>query len=94
MQHDDVHQLVLSPLGPGRWRLCDRAVSGSDPASLVAYIERRGASSYEVVWVALPVGVQRFSQLDLVFEAAVALLHEKSAATRGKPVPIPHLPPL
>lgn len=91
---DDVRQLILSPLDATSWRLCDRSVASSHAASLVAYVEQLGPSLYEVVWVSVGAGAQRFRSIDEVFRAAVGLLDEATARVVGKPVPIPHRRPL
>jgi hypothetical protein len=56
MKRDDIHQLILTPLGDRAWRLCDRGVPGGDVASLVAYVELLDSGAYEAVWVSVGLG--------------------------------------
>lgn len=93
MKHDDIHQLVLTPLGDRAWRLCDRGVATSEAASVVAYVELLDSGAYEAVWVSVGLGSARFSSLEGVFRAAVELLGQSRSLGAFKPAPIPHRPP-
>lgn len=93
MQHDDIHQLVLTPLADRSWRLCDRSIERGDAASLVAYVELLDTGTYEAVWVALGLGTARYDSLEAVFHAAVELLDHPRGMRAFKPAPIPHRPP-
>src|SRR5262245_59758492 len=72
MEHDGIHQLVLTPLAERSWRLCDRAVSRTEAASVVAYVEMLDDGMYEAVWVSVGLGSARFPALADLFRAAVA----------------------
>lgn len=93
MNHDDIHQLVLTPLADRSWRLCDRGVSRTDAASLVAYVELLDDGMYEAVWVSVGLGTGRFATLEGLFRAAVEMLDNSRSLGAFKPAPIPHRPP-
>lgn len=93
MPHDDIHQLILSPLGSRAWRLCDRGVSGTNAASVVAYVELLDSGMYEAVWVSVGLGSARFPSLEAVFRAAVQMLEACRSLGAAKPAPIPHRRP-
>jgi len=89
---DTVHRLELVPLGDEAWRLCDGNEEASDATSVVAYVERR-PSGYEVVWVSLRQGVERFATLGDVLERAAQVLAEVPVSGATRPIPIPHFAP-
>lgn len=91
--HDDIHQLVLTPLAERAWRLRDRAVDRGDASSLVAYVELREDGMYEAVWVSVGCGTARFASLETLFLAAVQMLEQCRSLGALKPAPIPHRPP-
>lgn len=93
MQHDDVHQLVLTPLGERSWRLCDRSVARSDAASVVAYVELLDTGMYEAIWVSVGFGSTRYPSMEGLFRAAVRMLDSSRSSGALKPQPIPHRPP-
>jgi hypothetical protein len=93
MKRDDIHQLILTPLGDRAWRLCDRGVPGGDVASLVAYVELLDSGAYEAVWVSVGLGSARFTSLDMLLRAAVEKLDQCRSLGACKPEPIPHRPP-
>ena len=93
MKHDDISQLVLTPLADRSWRLCDRGFSRSDAASLVAYVELLDNGMYEAVWVSVGLGSARFATLEGLFRAAVEMLEQSRSMGAFKPEPIPHRPP-
>lgn len=90
---ETVHQLELVPLGDEAWRLCDGNVEASDATSVVAYIERR-TSGYEVVWVSVHRGVERYATIGDVLERAAKVLADVPASGATRPIPIPHFAPL
>lgn len=90
---DPVHRLVLVRLDATSWRLCDRAVTSSDPSSLVAYVEQLETGRLLVIWVSPGYGTGEFRTLEDVLRAAVHHLAELDASRRASPAPIPHLPP-
>ena len=94
MSNSDAGQLFLAPLDATSWRLCNRAVTDSDPASLVAYVEQLGPAQYEAVWVSVGFGTQRFRSIDDVLRVAVETLDAAAASPVSKPIPIPHRRPL
>lgn len=93
MQHDDVHQLVLTPLADRSWRLCDRSVARSDAASVVAYVELLDSGMYEAIWVSVGFGSTRYPSMEQLFRAAVRMLEGSRTSGALKPQPIPHRPP-
>lgn len=93
MQHDDVHQLVLTPLAERSWRLCDRSVARSDAASVVAYVELLDTGMYEAIWVSVGFGSTRYPSMEGLFRAAVRMLDSSHSSGALKPQPIPHRPP-
>lgn len=93
MAHEDIHQLVLTPLGDRAWRLCDRGVARDDATSVVAYVEQLDGGAYEAVWVSVGLGAARFSSLEGLFRAAVEMLAQCRSLGALKPAPIPHRPP-
>lgn len=93
MQRDDIHQLVLTPLCDRSWRLCDRGLARTDPASLVAYVELLDDGVYEVVWVSVGVGTAHYASLEELFLAAIDRLDRARSLGAVKPEPIPHRPP-
>lgn len=93
MDRDDIHQLELTPLATGSWRLCDRSVAGCDAASVVAYVEQLDDGGYEAVWVSVGIGSARFTTLESLFHAALRLLEQSASFGPLKPSPIPHRPP-
>ncbi|MFC8681734.1 hypothetical protein ACFT30_09440 [Microbacterium ureisolvens] len=93
MDHEGIHQLVLTPLAERSWRLCDRNVERGDAASLVAYVELLETGTYEAVWVSLGLGAARYASLEAVFLAAMELLDHPCGTRSFKPAPIPHRPP-
>lgn len=93
MQHDDVHQLVLTPLADRSWRLCDRSVARSDAASVVAYVELLDTGTYEAIWVSVGFGATRYPSMEGLFRAAVRMLAYSRSSGALKPQPIPHRPP-
>ncbi|WP_426320284.1 hypothetical protein [Microbacterium sp. E-13] len=93
MKRDDVHQLILTPLGDRAWRLCDRGVARHDVASLVAYVELLDSGAYEAVWVGVGLGSARFTSLDALFRAAIEKLDQSRSLGAGKPEHIPSRPP-
>lgn len=93
MKHDDVHQLILTPLADRSWRLCDRGVARSDAASVVAYVELLDSGMYEAVWVSVGLGSARFASVDALFRAAVEMLRQSRSLGAFKPAHIPHRPP-
>ncbi|WP_341998358.1 hypothetical protein MRBLWH7_000225 [Microbacterium sp. LWH7-1.2] len=93
MEHDDIHQLVLTPLADRAWRLCDRAVARSEVASVIAYVELLDSGAYQAVWVSVGLGSARFSSLEALFRAAVEMLEQSRSLGALKPAPIPHRPP-
>ncbi|MFS0866425.1 hypothetical protein AB3M83_03700 [Microbacterium sp. 179-B 1A2 NHS] len=92
MPADPVHILRLQPIGPRAWRLCDAAVADSDADTVVAYVERHD-DEYEATWVRGGGGYARFESVEDLIAAADRHL-AACASRRGKPIPIPHLPPL
>jgi hypothetical protein len=76
----ELHQLVLVPLLPDAWRLCDRTFANSRADDLVAYVELVGDDDYEVIWVGAGSGVQTFDTLEDILRAAFELL---SAQAQG-----------
>lgn len=93
MEHDDIHQLVLTPLADRAWRLCDRGVARSEVASVIAYVEQLDSGAYEAVWVSVGLGSARFASLEGLFRAAVQMLEQSRSLGALKPAPIPHRPP-
>ncbi|MFF2488300.1 hypothetical protein ACFVSU_17990 [Microbacterium sp. NPDC058062] len=93
MEHDDIHQLVLTPLVDRAWRLCDRGVARSEVASVIAYVEQLDSGAYEAVWVSVGLGSARFASLEGLFRAAVQMLEQSRSLGALKPAPIPHRPP-
>lgn len=90
---ETVHQLELVPLGDEAWRLCDGNVEASDATSVVAYIERR-AGGYEVVWVSVHRGIERFATLGDVLERAANVLASMPISGATRPIAIPHFAPV
>ena len=74
-------------------RLCDRGLSRSDPASLVAYVELPDDGVYEVVWVSVGLGTAYYPSLEELFLAAIERLDGSRSLGAVKPEPIPHRPP-
>ena len=93
MRRDDLHQLILTPLGDRAWRLCDRGVARSEVASVVAYVELLDSGVYEVVWVSVGIGSAKFPSMEGVFRAAVEMLKQSRSLGAFKPAPIPHRRP-
>ncbi|MFB7893904.1 hypothetical protein ACFC1I_17020 [Microbacterium sp. NPDC056044] len=93
MEHDDIHQLVLTPLADRAWRLCDRGVARSEVASVIAYVEQLDSGAYEAVWVSVGLGSARFATLESLFRAAIQMLEQSRSLGALKPAPIPHRPP-
>ncbi|MBW9110797.1 hypothetical protein JNB63_12685 [Microbacterium trichothecenolyticum] len=93
MEHDDIRQLVLTPLADRAWRLCDRDVARNEVASVIAYVELLDSGAYEAVWVAVGLGSARFPTLEGLFRAAVEKLDQSRSLGALKPAPIPHRPP-
>lgn len=93
MARDDIHQLVLMPLGDRAWRLCDQGVPRTEPTSVVAYVEQLDSGAYEAVWVSVGLGSARFTSLEGLFVAAVQMLEQCRSSGALKPAPIPHRPP-
>lgn len=89
----DRHGLVLIPLCDRSWRLCDRAVPPSDPASLVAYVEELADGSYEAVWVSVGLGCARYPSLEPLLAEAIDRLDQGRSLGALKPHHIPHRPP-
>lgn len=89
---EGMHQLELVPLGDDAWRLCDRTVDASDATSVIAYVERRGLV-YEVVWVSISRGVERFRTMGDVLERATGILANTPVSGATRPIPIAHFAP-
>lgn len=90
----EAHQLTLDPLGDDAWRLCDRALATSDARSVIAYVERRPDGRYEVTWVLHGIATATYATLDELLSKAAAILSSPLDSSSGKPIPIPHRPPL
>jgi len=93
MQLDDIHRLELRPLADRSWRLCDRSVSATDAASVVAYVEQLDDGTYEAVWVSVGIGSARFTTIESLLRASLRLLEQSVSFGPFKPSPIPHRPP-
>lgn len=87
-------QLVLDPLSPTSWRLCDPSFGACEADSVVAYVEQRRDGRYGVTWVSRGVGTATFDTLDDVLRSARALFEATRPRGATKPIPIPHRPPL
>ncbi|WP_020097945.1 hypothetical protein [Microbacterium sp. 11MF] len=93
MSADPVHQLILQPLSPTAWRLCDSRVDSSDAASVIAYVEAADPAGFDVTWVHGGSGSAWFADMDqLLIDAARHVA--ACAPRRAKPKPIAHRPPL
>ena len=88
----DLHQLVLVPLLPDAWRLCDRTFANSPADDLVAYVELVDDEDYEVIWVGGGAPVQSFSRLEDILRAAFEMLSARAQAQDGRPVRLSLLP--
>ncbi|HWJ86063.1 MAG TPA: hypothetical protein VNR62_11575 [Cellulomonas sp.] len=91
---DRAHQLTLDPLSDRTWRLCDRSFASCDADSVVAYIELRDNGMYEVTWVSHGVGTATYETLGELLRDAGELFARTPPRGAGKPIPIPHRPPL
>ncbi|RZI95601.1 MAG: hypothetical protein EOO67_02210 [Microbacterium sp.] len=87
-------QLVLDPLSPTSWRLCDQSFGAREADSVVAYVEQRRDGRYGVTWVSRGVGTATFDSLEEVLRSAHALFEASRPRGATKPIPIPHRPPL
>ncbi|MGO2746683.1 hypothetical protein [Microbacterium sp.] len=76
------------------WRICDAALTETDAARLVAYVDRNDTGHFDVLWLRSPCPTRsRYRDLDEMLadlDAAEAAV-PTSRATR--PLPIPHFPP-
>jgi hypothetical protein len=88
----ELHQLVLVPLLPDAWRLCDRTFENSRADDLVAYVELVDDDDYEVIWVGSGPGVQTFGGLEDVLRAAFELLSARAQADDSRRVRLSLLP--
>lgn len=90
---NDVHRLLLTPLGDRAWRLCDPGIAGGGRASLVAYVELLESGEYEAAWVSVGLGSARFTSLDTLLRTAAELVRRCRSLGACKPEFIPHRPP-
>jgi hypothetical protein len=88
----ELHQLVLVPLLPDAWRLCDRTFANSRVDDLVAYVELVDDEDYEVIWVGAGSGIQSFSRLEDILRAAFELLSAQAQADDSRRVRLSLLP--
>ena len=88
----ELHQLVLVPLLPDAWRLCDRTFANSRSDDLVAYVELVDDEDYEVIWVGAGSGIQSFSRLEDILRAAFELLSAQAQADDSRRVRLSLLP--
>lgn len=92
MRLEPVHQLVLEPLDRRTWRLCDHAPDRYDAECLIGLVEHTDHGEYEVTWVMLGGGCDRYPTLTAVMSAAIDLVG-RADRPHGRPYPIPHIPP-
>ncbi|MEI3847252.1 MULTISPECIES: hypothetical protein [unclassified Microbacterium] len=92
-QQEDARRLVLAPLCDRSWRLCDRALTYSDPASVIAYVEELEDGTYEAVWVSVGLGFARYPSLEPLLADAIERVDSGRSLGALKPQHIPHRPP-
>lgn len=93
MSDDPIGRLILEPLSPSAWRLCDSSAAASDAAHLLAYVEAADDGGYDVTWVYCARGTAWYPTVDELLRGALRHL-AAAAPRRGKPKPIAHRPPL
>jgi len=75
------------------WRLCDGALPESDPARIIAIAEVKD-DHVTVIWLRKRNRRSTFATFEQALRAAEKIIYDAEHRRPGRPVPIPHFPPL
>jgi len=82
------------PLARAGWRICDGALTETDPSRLVAYVDRNETGTLDVLWLRSPCPTRsRYRDLDELLADLDAAADAATVSRRERPNQIPHFPP-
>lgn len=84
----------VMPLGHDAWRICDQARESHDPSRLVAYVDRIGTGTLDVLWLRSPCPARsRYEDLDELLTDLDAAIAADRVSRVARPKQIPRFPP-
>ena len=75
------------------WRLCDGTLPENDPTRVIALAELK-SDHVAVLWLRKRNRRSRFASFEKALRAAEKMIYDSERGRPGRPIPIPHFPPL
>ena len=93
MTHIMYGRLEAARVDDDCWRLCDRTLPENDPTRVIALAELKNGC-VTVLWLRKRNRRSRFATFEKALRAAEKIIYDAERKSAGRPIPIPHFPPL
>ncbi len=93
MTHIMYGRLELARVDDACWRVCDRTLPEDDPTRVIALAEIK-PDHVTVLWLRKGNKASTFPNFERALRAAEKTIYQGQHKRPGRPVPIPHFPPV